>query len=252
MDGSSRERERAHLEQQLETEVGKALLRKIRRREKQAKGFESWKELAGYMHAGTSDDPRKDAILRAIATCRDEDGHPLWSTVLLVFFWPGLLSQFGKRRRWDEDQDELWQVIVTEFLEAVDRLDVRRRRHRIASKLINDTYSRVYRVYEPRWRREKKEHAVEPERLDPLLPAGPGIEFTAIELRDVQESEIGKYQAALDAGVIAEVDFYLLVATCVYGQSIADYAREHGRSYQSLKKKRQRALAAIAAWRRGE
>jgi hypothetical protein len=227
-------------------------LRKVARREKQAKDFTSWGELAAFMHAGTSDDPRKDAILRAIALSRDEDEHPLWNTALILFFWPGLLTLFSKKRKWDPDPEELWQTIVIEFLEAVSRLDVGRRRERIASKLINDTYSRTYRAYQPKWRREDQERAVEPAHIEPLIPAVPGIDLAAIELREVQELEIARYREAFEAGVIGEEGFYLLIATCVYGQSIADYAREKGRSYQALKKKRQRALAAIATWRERE
>jgi len=252
MDGSSRDREREHLEHELETETARALLRKLKRREGEAMKFGSWSEVAAFMHAGTSDDPRKDALLRAIATARAEDEHPLWNTALLLFFWPGLLTLFSKKRRWDPDPDELWQTIVIEFLGAVSRLDVRRRRERIASKLINDTYSRTYRAYEPKWRRQDQERAVEPALIEPLIPAGPGIDFTAIELREVQELEIAKYREAFEAGVIGEEDLYLLIATNVYGKSIADYAREVERSYPALKKKRQRAQAAIAAWRRGE
>jgi hypothetical protein len=234
------------------TEVGVALLRKLKRREAEARTFGSWGEVAAFMHAGTSDDPKKDAILRAIALSREEDEHPLWSSALLRFFWPGLLTLFKKRWRWDPNPDELWQTIVAEFLEAVKRLDVRRRRERIASKLVNDTYSRVYRAYEPQWRRQEHERAVDPEKIEPLMPGTTGIDLAAIELREVQEREIARYRAAFDAGVIGEEDFLLLVATCVYGKSVADYAREIGRSYQALKKKRQRALAAVEAWRRGE
>jgi hypothetical protein len=252
MDSSSREREREHLEHQLDTETARALLRKVQRRETEAKGFGSWRAVAAFMHAGAADDPRKDAILRAIATCREEDRHPLWSSVLLVFFWPGLLTLFGKRRTWDPDQDELWQTIVTEFFEAVERLDVRRRQARIATKLINDTYSRTYRAYEPRWRRLDREHAVEPEHLEPFLAASSGIDFTAMELRELQAQRLVLFQEAFAAGVVGEDDLFLVIGTDVYGQSIADYARACGASYQALKKRRQRALAAIEAWRRGE
>jgi hypothetical protein len=250
MEGSTREREREQLEHQLDTETARALLRKVQRREDGAKEFGSWRAVAAYMHAGAADDPRKDAILRAIATSREEDRHPLWSSVLLVFFWPGLLTLFGKRRTWDPDPDELWQTIVVEFLEAVERLDVRRRRTRIATKLINDTYSRTYRAYEPRWRWLDREHPVEPEHFEPHAAAGAGINHAAIELRELQEQRLGFFREAFAAGVVGEDDLFLLIGTDVYGQSIADYARACGASYQALKKRRQRALAVIEAWRR--
>lgn len=253
MEGTSREREREHLERELETETGRALLRKLKRRARHDAPFGSWADAAGFMHdAASGTDPRKDAILRAIAEAKDEDQHPLWNSVLVFFFWPGLLTIFSKRRTWDPDPDELWQTIVTEFLEAVSRLDVRRRRTRIASKLINDTYSRTYRAYEPKWRTLDREHAVEPEHIEPFMAAAPGIDFAAIELRELQEQRIAFFREAFAAGVVGEDDLFLLIGTDVYGQSIADYARACGASYQALKKRRQRARKAIDAWRRGE
>ncbi len=253
MDVSSlREREREYLRQQLETESGCALLRKSQRRAPRMARFGSWSEVAVFMYDGTVGDEEKDAVLRAIVTAREEDHHPLWASVLLLSFWPGLLNLFGKKWRWDpDDSNERWQTIVTAFLTVVKRLDVRRRPERIAGKIMGDTFHEAYRAYEARWEEKALAPPADPEVLEAREDSGPGVNFDAMELREAQQRRIAEYQQALDARVIGLLDFYLLVATCVYGKGIADCAEERGVSYQMLKKRRQRALAAIAEWRRG-
>jgi hypothetical protein len=250
-DTSRRGREREELTRQLETESGRALLRKLRQRVPESAACASWSEVVEVMRHGTSRDPIKDAVLRAVVLAREEDAHPLWTNVLLIFFGPGLLSLLEKKRRWDRDPEERWQTIVTAFLGVVKRLDVGRRSERIASKIMNDTIHDAYRSYDARWSEQGLARTIEPDALarheDPL----PGIDLDGILLREAQQRRIALYQQALDARVIGLLDFYLLVATCVYGKAVADCAEERGVNYPMLKKRRQRALAAIAGWRRG-
>jgi len=55
----------------------------------------------------------------------------------------------------------------------------------------------------------------------------------------------------MEAGRISDADFLLLVGTKVYGNSLADYAREVGIDYQVAKKRRQRAEARIKRFEEG-
>ncbi len=243
--------EREGLELQLETESGGALLRKLQRHAPQLAPFASWREVTAFMHDREVGAADKDSVLRAIATARDEDRHPLWVNVLLLLFWPGLLNLFGTKWRWDpDDPEERWQTILTAFVAAVARLDVRRRPERLAGKIMNDTFHEAYRAYEARWEEKGLAPPADPEVLDAREDSVPGVNFDAMELREAQQRRIAEYRQALEAGVIGELDFLLLTATAVYGKSIAACAEERGVAYESVKKRRQRAVRAITEWRK--
>ena len=79
----------------------------------------------------------------------------------------------------------------------------------------------------------------------------PTRDLDGIALREVQEAEIKKLRGHLKQGLISEADFYLLVGTRLYGESLADCARKAGLGYQAAKQRRQRAEAAIRprGWR---
>ena len=207
--------------------------------------FGTWRDVVAFMRCGTSDDPRKDEVLRPIFETHTDDGDPRWRTILLVIFWPGLESIHFQKRGWDQDSDERWQNIVWTFLHVLCRVDVRRRPDRLVQKVFNDTVHHLYDEYRRAWNRAKREVATDPEEINALAGGIEGIDLAEIERRELQEIEIKRLREHAEAGRISGVDFLLLVGTRVYGKSIADYAREAGLAYQVAKKRRQRAEAAI-------
>ena len=245
----SRDRDRERLEQELQNRSYEELIARLQREQAFLRQFSSWADVIAFMRSGTSTDPRKDEILRPILAAHAQDMDPRWRAVLLAIFWPGLRSIRWKKRHWDEeDPDELWQRITWTFLQVVCRVDVRRRPDRLVQKIVNDTYHRLYEEYRRDWDRASREvrpDPDDPEAFDALVAGVEGIDFAGIELREAQEIEIKRLREHLVAGRISEPDFLLLVGTRIYGQSVADYAREAGLDYQLLKKRRQRAEAAI-------
>jgi hypothetical protein len=243
------------LKRELQSTAYRLLLGRLHGAHPFLRQFQTWAEVLAFMWSGTSADPRKDGVLRPVFEAYAEDQDPRWRVVLLAVFWPGLRSILRKKRRWDmEDPDELWQRIAWTFLQAVCRLDVRRRPDRLAQKIINDTYHRLYEEYRRDWDRtslevrpapKDPEDLDSPESFDVLVGGVEDINFAEIELREVQELEFKRLREHLVAGRISEPDFLLLVGTRIYGQSVADYAREAGLDYQVAKKRRQRAEAAI-------
>jgi len=98
----------------------------------------------------------------------------------------------------------------------------------------------------------KREIAVEEDELQKRAGGEAGKDFTAIELREAQEAEIKRLRAHMEAGRIKEKDCSLLVSTRIYGQSLANYARDSGFTYNCAKKRRQRAEAKIRRYEAGE
>jgi hypothetical protein len=208
------------------------------------------------MRDGISKDPLKDEILRPIFAAHRKDEDPRWRTILLVIFWPGLESIHFKKHHWDrKDPDEFWQNTVWTFLEVLCRIDIKQRPDRLVQKIYNSTVHHLHDEYRRRWDRTEHETSIEQEELEKFVDedefnaalAGEvvGVNFAALELREMQTIEIKRLRAHMDAGRINEADFLLLVGTRIYGKSVTDYARETGLAFQVLKKRRQRAEEAI-------
>ncbi len=242
----SRERDRARLEQELQTDDYQHLLGRLQRNELFFQQFGTWADVIAFMRSGTSSDPRKDDILRPIFEAHTEDQDSRLRAVLLVIFWPGLESIHFQKRGWDPDPHERWQNITWAFLQVLCRIDLSKRPDRLVQKVFNDTVHRLFDEYRRTWNRTNHELATDPEELNALAGDTEGIDLVGIELREAQESAIQRLREHLEADRISEADFLLLIGTRVYGKSVVDYAREVGLDYQVAKKRRQRAEAVIS------
>jgi hypothetical protein len=241
----SRDRDRQRLEQELESSEYQDLLRRLQKREPFLRQFHTWADVLVFMRKGTSRDPRKDEILRPIFRAHGSDQDPRWRTILLAIFWPGLESIHYQKRSWDSDPEERWQNVTWTFLQVLCRVDVKRRPDRLVQKVFNDTVHHLHDEYRRTWDHANRELTADAEQLDVLAGGVETIDTADIELREAQELEIRRLRQHLQQGRITEPDFLLLVGTRVYGQSVAEYAREAGLDYQVAKKRRQRAEAAI-------
>jgi hypothetical protein len=242
----SRNRDRERLEQELQSREYQELLRGLQREEPFLRQFETWATVIAFMRRGTSRDTRKDEVLRPILRAHAEDEDARWRAILLVIFWPALESIHFKKYHWDPVYpDELWSNILWTFFEVVCRVDVKRRPERLVSKIVNDVFHRLHDEYRRVWDRMKRETNVEQEEFDVLAGGVGEMGFAEVEFREQQEVEVRRLRKHMEEGRISEADCLLIIGSRVYGQSIADYAREAGLGYQVAKKRRQRAEAVI-------
>jgi len=248
---SSKERDRAQLEQEIETSGYQMLLRNLHRRNSFLRQFASWADVIAFMRSGTTKDLRKDEVLRPILTAHAEDKDPRWRTLLLAIFWLGLESIHFQRRGWDSDDDDRWQTIVWTFLKIIHRLDVKRRPARLFQKILNDTVQHYYDEIKKVWPRSSHEVLAGPEEIESFAGGTYDIGIAIFEFREEKGPEIRRLREHMEAGRISDADFLLLVGTKVYGASLSDYARELGIDYQVAKKRRQRAEATIKRFEEG-
>lgn len=248
----SRDRDRARLERQLETEEYQNLLVGLQEQEPFLRQFTTWGNVLVFMRQGTSQDPSKDQVLRPILAAHGDDGDHRWRVILLALFWPGLGSIHFRKRPWDmDDPDELWQRIYWAFHQSVCRIDLARRRDRLVQWIYNSTVHRLHDDYRRDWTHAEREVATDPEDLPAMAGSVEEIDPDWIDLRAAHRREVDRLREHLDAGRITEAEFLLLVGTRLYGQSIADYARRVGLKTETAKKRRQRAEAAIRRHEKG-
>jgi len=240
---ASRDRDREQLEQEIQEPSYQGLLRRLQEDEPFLRRFGDWAEVLTYMREGTSQDPRKDDVLRPIFRAHRKDGDARWRTVLLAIFWPGLASIHRQKRTWDPDPEELWQNVQWTFLRVICRVDVDRRPNRLVQKVVNDTIHDLYEEYQRTWERTNPERRWDDEIH--VLAVGHGIDFDRIALEELRVAELKSLRAHFTAGNLSEADYLLLVGMRVYGESVADYARRARLGYEAAKKRRQRAEATL-------
>jgi hypothetical protein len=242
--GVSNDADRQRLEREILHEDYQGLLDQLRKRHVFLRGFETWGEVVAFMRRGTSRDPAKDVVLLPIFQNHAANQDPRWRTILLVIFWPALESIHRQKRHWDSDADELWANVVWTFLRTVCRLDPRQRFEHLVQKVFNDTVHHLHDEYCRVWVHAQRQIATDPDELATMHGVSDQPDFAA-DLRTEQEARIEHFRTHRDAGRISGADFLLLVGTRVYGQSIADYARNAGLNYETAKKRHQRAMKAI-------
>jgi hypothetical protein len=232
------------LEHELTTPPFRELLARLHLPGPAERRFDTWADAVAFMLGDAGEGDKNDLLLTILeAHARDRD--PRWRTVLLAMFHPGLLAIHRARRSWDADEDDFWQNVVAVFLEVVCRLDPAKRPQRLVQKLINDTVHRLYDEYRRTWRRARIAESVDPDHLDRIATYALAVDFVLLAEHERHEREIARLRAHLASRTIGEADFLLLVGTRVYGERVVDRARELGISFETAKKRRQRAEAAI-------
>jgi hypothetical protein len=192
----------------------------------------------------------KDRILQPIFTALRRDGLHRWSSILLLLFWPALLTVHRLKRSWDRDPENLWSNITWVFLRVIHRFDTERRRDRLTQKVVNDTIHHLHDEYRRTWDLESRHHLPREGEEDPPEVEDPDwpIAEEAAEWRCDREVRTRLYRKHLRDGLIDEEEYFVLVGTRVYGWTVAVCAERLGVSYQALKKRRQRAERVIRPW----
>ncbi len=201
--------------------------------------FASLQDAVAFLRDGTNEDYHtKDALLRTFVEAYQAESAPHRSAQLLLgALQPGLSHLFHQQaRRWPGLEDaELWGQIAASFLEVVSSYPLSRRPHRIAKNLLMDTLRRTLR-----WL-----HAHHGQQVPPR-----SRRVTGDGAVDVTEA-MPYVQALVRSGVVSGEDAAILLATRVIGERLPLLAHKRGRSYETLRKRRQRAERAIRRHLRG-
>jgi hypothetical protein len=186
-----------------------------------------------FLRDGTNQDYQtKDALLRAfLEAYQAESGRHRPAHLLLGILQPGLSRLFYQHAgRWPGlEGAELWGQIVVSFLEVASSYSLKRRPRRIAKNLLMDTLRRTLRWLHAQHGR--------PTSLQPRRVTGD----CAVEVAEAMPYA----QALVRDGIVNGEDAAILLATRIVGERLPVLARKRGRSYETLRKRRQRAQHAI-------
>ena len=241
-----KDKEREQLEQELHSIEYQSLLQQLQREYPFYSCFSTWNDVLIFMRKGTSCDSLKDQILRPILAAHARNNDFYWRTILLVVFWPGLKSLCIRLQSWDWSSDELWANAVWAFFEGVCGLNLTKRSERLVQKLMNDTASNLKSQHRSEQERAAFEIPTDPELLEYLAGGVEDFGLMVLDFLDERDAQVRCFQKHLQAGLISNIDFDLLVGTFVYGRCLRECAEEAGLSYQAAKKRRQRAAAVIS------
>lgn len=157
-----------------------------------------------------------------------------WTVACVGIALPGLITLADSlMKAWADDYDDIYSAVLVGFLAALDTVD-------LAQPWIL-----------PRLRYAARHAAVATIR-DALrfpIPADVGFESHPPRL-PAEHPDLVLARAVAD-GVITSEQAELISATRVGDESVAAFARRHGRSYEALRKSRQRAERALVAYLTG-
>lgn len=196
----------------------------------------------------------REALTRALVREQQERPGPFWSSVLLVAYAPMLLRLRGRIGGDAFARDDLDQMALEAFLEAVARFRLVDRPTRIAMYLRQDTQRAVFRrlrvEQQARTRLTVLEEAVERE-ADVDLFASPRSDEP---LDDDERDELTALLRAKVGDRVPSARLDVVIATHLRGERLRDYvARTHPdvdaasreAAYQRVKRERLRTLAKL-------
>ena len=192
--------------------------------------------------------PRRDALTRALVNEHQHSHDPVWSSALVVAYFP-MLCRLRNRLVSDTiPREELDQVVITAFLSAVNDLNEHERTDRIAMRLRQRTERQVFAFL-----RSEREHQLptdteEREQLEAELrelhpePRTDQHLFDVVRLLE-KAAAAGLPDHCLDA----------LKAPLVHREMLREFVARNGpadglsrnRLYQRLKRRRSRALKRL-------
>ena len=250
MGAGQHNRELASLEREVQSEAYAALLQQLRGNHQIFRRFSAWPDAAAFMRGLPARGPQRDIILKPILMAHQIDGDHRWRAVLLLLFWTDLQRILKAKHHWDLDKASLWSKLYWAFTETISKFDLLRRPAEISRKILNDTIHCLYENCHREWVLARIQVSIygaeddDPDMEIPVIDSG----IVSFEAEHDRQAEIGRLEELCRLGVIQELDLLLLIGTRFYGRSLRDCARETGLRYDTAKKRRQRAEAAVQGY----
>jgi len=234
------------LREELSSPSFRGFYRELRRRHAILHPFPDPLDLIAFFHTDASAYEARDAILGALVgeyqAHRSGPAAGL-GAFFLVLFHPGIVRVYATARRMGLglDPDEILNQTCVYLLETIEAIPPEEISTKAASRILGRVKNRMRTWVSERIREISKSRdyaGLDEEAYEP---------FPVIEEGEapVDMEEAARFlKSFVRAGVITETDMLLVLGTTVMNRSLKDTAGD-ARTYQRLKKRRQRAVAAM-------
>jgi hypothetical protein len=235
------------LREELSSPSFREFYRDVQRRREMLRPFPTPLDLIAFFHSDASAYVTRDAILGELVgeyqTHRSGPAAAGLGAFFLVLFNPGIVRVYATARRkgLGLDPDDILNQICVYLLETIEAIPPEEISTKAASRILGRVKNRMRTWVSERIREISKSRdyaGLEEEACEPL----PVIEEGKAP---VDMEEAARFlEVFVKAGVITETDSLMVLGTIVVGRSLKDTAGD-ARTYQRLKKRRQRAVAAM-------
>lgn len=199
--------------------------------------------------------PARDALLRALLAEHQRGASSVWAAALLVAFAPMLRVLRARLRGSAFSADELDQLVVFGFVEALGRCPVGA--GSVCLRLRLDTHRYVMRALSGEQRERREHRALEERARGDEHFVFVGWRTRPDELDDEERGELEALLRALVgdelvAGSVSEARLAVVIATRIRGEPLSDYLARTAagrptdpRAYQRIKRERSRTLTVL-------
>lgn len=232
---------RQGLERDIKTNDFIRLYLRIRQRHKALERFTTPQDLVQFLHEQKFQDHQaKDRILQILITEYQQREDQTLSSYLLLILLPGLTHLFyqfrGRVKAVGLDVQELWGEIGWLFFQVLKGYETETRPTRTASTIIGRVKNRL-RDWCHKVQREREALSIYGQEV--LTQKG----LFQSESQDLKLKEL--VQILLDNEVISKTDLFIILGSRVYGEDLKRLSHTLPFSYESTRKRRQRAEKAI-------
>lgn len=242
---------RKELENELKTHTSEIEFRRLKEKHPSLESFRIPMDLIGFLEPGGEYERKDDLLAILIKEYGSESPMRVSGTLLLLSFLPVLKNIYYTQCHNFHDDEELICTLQCCFLEAAQSYPLDKRPAKIAANLKFLTIRSFLETQsalcdESGFQRRLLEEAEESGFDEELLSeAYPGIAPAAVGDRESVEMTIRNFRAFVDAGIVDEGDFRLIVETRVYDRDLCEVAGEMGIAYAVARKRRYRAEQAM-------
>jgi len=242
---------RSELENELKTQTLRDEFKRLKEKHPPIESLRTPQELIEFLDTGGDYNQKDEVLAILIKEYGGESPLRVAGTVLILSFLPVIKNIYFSQCHNYDDCEELLCTIQCCFLEAAQNYPLDKRPRKIAVNLkfltirsFLDMQSALYEANDVQKLLLNEAEKYSPD-AEQLSEAYPGIAPAAVNDDESVEVTIRNYRVFMDAGIINEDDFKLVVDTRIYGRDTREVANEIGISIEAAWKRRKRAEQAM-------
>ncbi len=239
------------LENELKSQTHEDGFKKLKEKHQTLEPFRTPQELVGFLSPGGDHDEKDGALSILIKEYGGETPSRVAGTILILTFFPVIKNIYFRRSAGSQDNEELIGALQCCFLEAARNYPLDKRPCKIAANLkfltiraFLDSQTQISEADDAQKLILDEAEKYRPD-AEQLSEAYPGIAPAAVADRESIEMTVRNYRVFVDAGVVSQDDFMLIVETRLLDRDIRDVSNEMGIGIETAWKRRKRAEQAI-------